>query len=335
METVRLALEAMATRFELVLHGDDAVRLRAAGEEALAEIRRLEAQLSFYQPSSQISRINAHAAAGPVRVEPRLFRLLQTARRLHLATEGAFDLTVAPLMRCWGFTGGTGCRPNPEALAEARSRTGMHLVTLDEDAFTVAFARPGVLLDLGAIGKGYAVEEAVRILVEAGVERAFLHGGTSTIHAIGTPLDKDRWNVAIPHPNADAAAPTDDDVLAIVSLEDEALSVSAVWGKAFVADGKTYGHVLDPRSGHPVDGAVLSAVAGPSATTCDALSTALLVLGCHAEELMAGLGDSIRAVVVCPKGDADGFEVMQAGIPVYENVKREGAMGKWRVYSGS
>ena len=318
MKTVRLALEAMATRFELVLHGDDDVRLRAAGEEALAEIRRLEAQLSFYRLSSDISRLNARAADGPVRVEPRLFSLLQTAQRLHAATDGTFDLTVAPLMRCWGFVGDTGRRPAPDALAEARSRTGMHLVILNEADFTVAFARPGVMLDLGAIGKGYAIEEAAQILINAGVERAFLHGGTSTIHAIGTPLDEDCWNVAIPHPNADPAAPDEDDILAVVSLKDEALSVSAVWGKAFVADGQTYGHVLDPRSGYPVDGAMLAAVAGPSATTCDALSTALLVLGCHAGELITDFGDSIRTVVVCPKDDADGFEMMQTGIEVFQ-----------------
>ncbi len=319
MNTVRLALEAMATRFELVLHGEDDVRLRASGEEALAEIQRLDAQLSFYRPSSEISRINARAAAGPVRVEPRLFRLLQTARRLHTETGGAFDLTVAPLMQCWGFTGNTGRLPEPEALAEARRRTGMHLVTLDEADFTVAFVRPGVRLDLGAIGKGYAIEEAARILIDAGVRSAFLHGGTSTIHAIGAPHDGERWNVALPYPDTDADAPIDHDVLAVVPLENEALSVSAVWGKAFVVDGTTYGHVLDPRSGRPVEGALLAAVAGPSATACDALSTALLVLGRDAKELLAGFGDSLRAVVVCPTDERGEFEVIEAGI----DVKRE------------
>ena len=314
MKTVRLALEAMATRFELVLHGDDEVRLRAAGEEALAEIQRLDAQLSFYRPSSEISRINAQAATGPVRVEPRLFRLLQTARRLHTETGGAFDLTVAPLMRCWGFTGNTGRLPEPEALAEARRLTGMHLVTLDEADFTVAFARPGVQLDLGAIGKGYAIEEAARILIDAGVRSAFLHGGTSTIHAIGDGDDGQRWNVALPYPDTDAK--TDNDVLAVVPLEHEALSVSAVWGKAFVVDGATYGHVLDPRSGRPVEGALLAAVAGPSATDCDALSTALLVLGRDAKKLLAGFGDSLRAVVVCPTDQTGEFEVIEAGIDV-------------------
>lgn len=312
MKTVRLALEAMATRFELVLHGDDEVRLRAAGEEALAEVKRLDAQLSFYRPSSDISRINAQAATGPVRVEARLFRLLQTARRLHAETDGAFDPTVAPLMRCWGFVNDTGRLPDAEALAEARSRTGMHLVTLHEADFTVAFARPGVQLDLGAIGKGYAIEEATRILIDAGVQRAFLHGGASTIHAIGVPLDAERWNVALPYPDAETS--TNDDVLAVVPLENEALSVSAVWGKAFVADGATYGHVLDPRSGRPVEGALMAAVAGPSATDCDALSTALLVLGREAE---IKLGNSLRTVVVYSTEEREGFEVIEAGIPVF------------------
>jgi thiamine biosynthesis lipoprotein len=98
----------MATRFEIVLHGENEVRLRAAAEEALDEIERLEAQLNLYQPTSEISHINARAAFELVRVEPSLFRLLQHARRLSQETEGAFDITVAPLMRCWGFMRGTG-----------------------------------------------------------------------------------------------------------------------------------------------------------------------------------------------------------------------------------
>ncbi len=308
----------MATRFELVLQGEDAVRLRAAGEEALAEVKRLEAQLSFYNPASAISRINARAAESPVRITPRLFHLLQTAQDLYHATDGAFDLTVAPLMRCWGFVRGTGHTPDPDALEEARSRTGMHLVTLDAARYTVAFARPGVMLDLGAIGKGYAIEEAAQLLLEAGIERAFLHGGTSTIHALGMPYDGDGWNVAIPHPTADPTTYREDQVIAVVPLENEALSVSAVWGKAFEAEGKTYGHVLDPRRGAPVEGAVLTAVAGPSATTCDALSTAFLVLGCHAGELITSLSDSIRTAIVCPTDDLDGFDVMQNGIDVHD-----------------
>lgn len=313
MVTVRLARQAMATRFELVLQGEDATWLRAAGEEALGEIARLEAQLSFYRASSELSRVNARAAEAPVPVEAGLFRLLQAARRLYDATGGAFDPTVAPLMRCWGFAGGTGHLPDPDALAEARARTGMHLVELDEAHRTVAFARPGVLLDLGGIGKGYAVDEAVLLLREAGVGRALLHGGTSTVYALGRPFDADRWTVALPYPGAAGDAPDGADVLAVVPLEDEALSVSAVWGKAFTVGGKTYGHVLDPRAGRPVDGAVLAAVVLPDAVDTDALSTALLVLG-HAAPLER-LTPAPRHLVLLPGAAPGAYDVLQAGLP--------------------
>src|SRR5438876_11856175 len=146
---LRLARHAMATRFELLLPGEDHVRLRAAGEEALGEIERLEAQLSFYRASSEISDLNARAAKEPVAVDPRLFRLLQRAQALSEATEGAFDITVAPLMRCWGFVGGTGRLSDPDELEAARSVVGMQRVELDEESFTVRFASEGVTLDLG------------------------------------------------------------------------------------------------------------------------------------------------------------------------------------------
>ncbi len=314
MKTVRLARWAMACRFELVLQGEDAVRLRAAGEEALAEVARLEAQLSFYRATSEVSRINARAAAGPVPVEPRLFRLLQRAACLHAATQGAFDPTVAPLMRCWGFVNDTGRLPEAEALAEARRCTGMHLVRLDEERTTVAFARPGVQLDLGALGKGYAVDEAVRILAEAGVARALLHGGTSTIYGLGTPFDAEGWKVAVPYPDAAGGAASEADVLAVVALEDEALSVSAVWGKAFEVAGRVYGHVLDPRAGRPVDGAMLAAVALPSAAETDALATALLVLGRPGMDLLAAYDESARALAVLPQPETGRFEVIEAGL---------------------
>lgn len=305
--TLRLALDAMATRFELVLRGDDAVRLRAAGEEAFAEIRRLEAQLSFYRPESEVSRINARAAWAPVRVEPRLFRLLERAARLHALTGGAFDPTVGPLMRAWGFTGDGGRVPDEETLAEARRRTGMRHVRLDAETYTVAFERPGMSLDLGGIGKGYAIDEAVLVLKEAGVAHALLHGGTSTAYAFGRPREAEAWKVAVPAPG-DAGG---DDLLAVATLRDEALSVSAVSGKAFEAEGRAFGHVLDPRSGRPVEGAFLAAVATGSATDADALSTALLVLGPPAVDRLTDAFDGLRALVVSPS--PEGFEVTRTG----------------------
>lgn len=313
MQTVAVARNAMATRFEIVLHGDNPVGLRAAGEEALTEIERVEAQLSLYRPTSEIAHLNARAAHEPVRVTPSLFRLLEQAQRLHQETGGAFDITVAPLVRCWGFMGGAGQVPSPEALAEARAKVGMQWVELKENDFTVRFGREGMMLDLGAIGKGYALERAADLLREAGVTSALLNGGTSTIHALGNPPEGRHWKVAVEFPAQPQpdARPTP---LATVELRDEALSVSAVWGKSFQAGGKTFGHVLDPRTGQPAADAVLAAVVLPSATETDALSTALLTVGENGHEQIANLRPGMRTLVTTGLQDDGSFRLKSRGI---------------------
>lgn len=288
----------MATRFELVLVGAEPVALRAAGEEALDEIERIEAHLSFYRPGSDISRLNREAAAQPVRVDPNLFALLQTAKHLSETTDGAFDVTVAPLLKCWGFVGGTGSRPTAAALAQAREAVGVGGLELDIAGRTVRFAKPGMKLDLGAIGKGYALDRAVEVLRDAGVTRAFLHGGTSTACALGRTGDNAPWKTAVELPAALTEDQREAKPLAVVALENESLSVSAVWGKAFTDQGRTFGHVIDPRLGEPVQRALLAAVVLPSATESDALSTALLVLGPAGLDLLATVRPAARALVV-------------------------------------
>jgi thiamine biosynthesis lipoprotein len=321
---VTLACHAMATRFEVALHGQNPVALRAAGEEALAEIERLENRLSLFRPGSEISEVNARAAGQSVRVTPEVFALLLRARDLHQATEGAFDITIAPLVRCWGFLGGQGRVPVPQELAETRACVGMHLVQLDAANFSVRFARHGVMLDLGAIGKGYAIERAADLLREAGVESALLHGGTSTVYGLGHPPNAESWGVAVTAPiepgqtgsgtppasattivklesgSEDHAAPGR--VLAVVPLKDEALSVSAVWGKFFKTGGRTFGHIIDPRDGYPADRAILAAVAHASATETDALSTALLTVGLEGHDALGQLRPGMRTLVVGDSG---------------------------------
>ncbi len=295
---VRLAREAMNTRFEIALHGSNPVALRAAGEEALDEIERLEERLSLFRPASEIAHLNARAAQEPIRVTPGTLALLQHARRLHAETGGAFDPTIAPLLECWGLLGGTGRVPTPEEIAAARACVGMDLVELNEKHRTVRFARHGVRLDLGAIGKGYAIDRAVEILREAGVTSGLLHGGTSTIYALGPPPDTEAWPVAIDGPPTPLGEPRQP--LAVVRLCDESLSVSAVWGKSFTAGGRTYGHVLDPRSGWPASDAVLAAVVLPSATESDALSTALLTVGPGGHHRLAALRPGMRTLLAGP-----------------------------------
>ena len=338
MATVNLALHAMATRFELVLHGDHEPSLRAAGEEVFEEIARLEAQLSLFRASSEIADLNRRAAFEPVPVTPLLFGLLAHAQRLSEESGGGFDITVAPLVRCWGFMGGDGGVPAPAALATARDCVGMGLVRLDAATSTVRFARQGVMLDLGAIGKGYAIERGIGLLREAGVVSALLHGGTSTVHALGQPPDAEAWRIAIEIPPQDPDLPyarlawkpgpgsgptpglatprppggASTSQTIIVSLCDEALSVSAVWGKFFHAEGRKFGHVLDPRTGQPVARAALALVALPSATETDALSTALLVEGAEGQDRIARLRPGMRTLVAVET--ENGFRVEGQGL---------------------
>ncbi|HUR47361.1 MAG TPA: FAD:protein FMN transferase [Candidatus Saccharimonadales bacterium] len=291
-----LARNAMATRFEIVLPGENLPTLRAAGEEALDEVERVENLLSLYKPDSEVSRLNACAGKEEVKVDPELFGLIQRAMSLSAETQGLFDLTLGPLMRAWGMMGGNrGTVPNPNELAEARAKVGMELLELNAAKTTIRFKRTGVMLDFGAIGKGYAIERAARLLREAGILSALIHGGTSTVYGMGLGPDGKSWKVAIEYPqNPDSVA----EVLAIVPLRDEALSVSAVWGKSFTAQEKTYGHVMDPRTGEPASKAVLSAVIVPEATDSDALSTALLAGGEREHEKFSEWRPEMRNILL-------------------------------------
>ncbi len=346
LSAVTLARHAMNTRFEIVLHGLDPVRLRAAAEEALAEIERLEDRMSFFRPSSEIARINRRAGLEPVRVTPEIFGLLQLAQTLHRESGGTFDITIAPLLRCWGFRAGTGAIPSPEVVAEAKAQVGMDFVLLDARSRTVRFARPGMQIDLGGIGKGFAIDQAVEILREAGVSNALLHGGTSTAFAFGRNVDGQPWKIGIPRPaeqwdapaaavsggppesghifyhgeESDASSATPPlKLLAAVSLDNASLSLSAVWGRFFREGRRVFGHVLDPRTGEPVTGAVLAAVVSPSATETDALSTALLTLGAGGLDAITALRPGLQALVV---EEQDGRSLVSArGIGIYADAR--------------
>ncbi len=307
----------MGTRFEVVLSGEDPVRLRSAAEAALDEVDRLDAQLSTYKPTSELSRINARAGREAVLVEPMLFNLFLVIERIYHETQGAFDPTVKPLMETWGFVRGTGRLPVPDALAEAKALTGMDKVTLDRDSRTIRFRRDGMRLDLGGVGKGYALEEAARILGELGVDNALIHGGTSTVCAIGRGEDDKPWQIAVPYPSVGVdLTTTAEEVLSVVGLENTALSVSAIRGKAFEANGKIYGHILDPRIGEPVQGAHLAAVITPSGMLADALSTAMLVLGEEGPDIVINTWPDAKFLVVMDGRDAERLKILQYGLPL-------------------
>jgi FAD:protein FMN transferase len=250
----RLATHAMGTRFELVLAGEAEAPLRAAGEEAVAVIQEWHARLSRFEPASQLSFINRTAADRPVPIDEDLMGLLQVCAAVHQVSGGAFDPTVAPAM--------------DELARAARPAVvrGMSCVELDGPDCRVAFTRPGVALDLGGIAKGFALDRAEATLRACGVRAALLHGGTSSIAAIGAPHGAPGWGIAVPGGTEGLR----------LELRDVHLSVSAAAGRLF---GNGSAHIMDPRGLGAVPMDRVAVVLGASGAECEAWSTALAVLG--------------------------------------------------------
>lgn len=312
---LKVAREAMATRFEIALFGGNPVSLRAAAEEALDEVQRIEAMLSWRKPTSPAAHVNARAAHEPVRVNPEFFQLLQQCRELWETSGRAFDITVGPLMRAWGFHADDGRPGDAAALVAAREACGMQHVELDAANYTVRFARPGMRLDFGAIGKGYALELATGILRDAGITSALLHGGTSTVSAIGHPPEAEAWKIAVEYPPGVTASPGETlPVLAVMDLRDAALSVSAVWGRVFRVGADSFGHVIDPRTGRPAQGQLLSVFIGNNATHADALSTALLTDGGEGWARLREAEPEARMLVLGTGGRAGEYAIQAHGI---------------------
>lgn len=271
---LRLRTYAMGCDFEVFAFGEERGHVRSAAEAALEEVERIEHLLSHYLPESEVSYINAHAAREPVRMHPEVFELIARAVRMSEETGGAFDITVMPLVRCWGFFTGIGQVPDSQTLAEALARVGFSHLRVCEEDLSIAFDLPGVEVQMGAIGKGYAVDRAVEVLRAAGVRSAMVRGGQSSVRAFGALPDAGGWQINLPHPLEPERS------LARLILRDRALSTSSSVEQYFERNGRRYGHILDPRSGQPVlNELVAVSVLAEEATVADALSTAFFVLG--------------------------------------------------------
>jgi thiamine biosynthesis lipoprotein len=262
----------MATTFEIAIPYGTPHALPAA-EAALDLIDQLEEQLTVYRDSSEVSRLNAAGKADEV--EPQMFALLQRCAVLTRETRGAFDAAAGALVKCWGFYKREGRIPTAAELNAAMARTGFRHVILNPESRAVRFARPGVELNLGAVGKGYALDRAADLLrTEFGIRSALLHAGGSSVRAVGCPPNDFRgWNVSVRHPHDDRRT------LGSVFLNGEALGTSADTYQHFEYNGKRYGHVLDPRTGRPVIGTRSASCIAPTAADADALSTAFFVAG--------------------------------------------------------
>jgi thiamine biosynthesis lipoprotein len=287
----------MGTTVQIYLYAPTRDRAAALLEAAYEEIERVEAALSTYRPTSEISRLNTTAAREQVITDPEVLDLIYQALGYSRLTGGAFDVTVGPLVKAWGFFRNVGHYPSPAELSEARARVGWEHVALDAGDRSIRFQIPGLELDLGGIGKGFALDCAARTLRRHGVKRALLGAGQSSYVAIGAPPGARGWLITVPSPD-DPARP-----MSTVPLRDQSLSTSGSNQQYFELDGRRYGHIIDPRTGQPVTGMIQVTVTAPTATDSDALSTALFVLG---PERAAALIEGIPGAAALLVADRDG-----------------------------
>ncbi len=310
---LRFARRAMATQFEVLLpFGADQALAKA--DEALNEIDRLEDQLSVYRADSELSRLNRRAAdavcrsargtyvgpasrAGPaVPVEAGLFDLLRLAARVSRETEGAFDITAGALIKTWGFYRGPRRVPTKDERFAALERVGMRHVVLDPAERTVRYLRSGLEINLGSIGKGYALDRAAELLRSRwNVQTALLHGGQSSFYAIGSEPGTARgWSVGIRHPWIEGSR------LAIVHLQDRALGTSAATYQHLEWQGRKLGHILDPRTGWPAENLASATAIAPTAAEADALATAFYILGADKTRAYCASHPGIGAILLPP-----------------------------------
>ena len=269
------SVDAMGTGFSIVAYGEDRARLESAVAQGLEEARRLDEMLSNYKHDSEWSQMNRQAADHPFPASSELFNLLSACLEYSRQSEGAFDISVGPLMKLWGFYRGTGHLPHRAEVRGAMSRVGYRNVQLNASNRTVLYTKRGVELDPGGIGKGYAVDRIVQILKDNGVQHALISGGGSSIYAIGTPPDEKGWRVEIKNPR-DRSKPVES-----VLLRDESMSTSGTYEQFFRAEGRVFSHIMDPRTGYPAQGMLSVSVITPQTIDSEAWAKPYYILGPH------------------------------------------------------
>ena len=295
----RFSHEAMATIFEVLIIHPDGVYAEQAANAAFDEADKLELELSRFIENSDVSQINNLRANQALRVGSVTFECLEICSRLHAETEGAFDVTVGALYDCLVDSEKKVREVSVSELEAARKRTGMELVKLDKDAYTVEVSGEGVQIDFGGFGKGYALDKIAELLVDWGIETALIHGGFSSVLALCGPAGVKGWPVTLSNPL------NRKENLEVIHLSNQALSSSGL------EKGQ---HIIDPRKGEVMGGKIGTWVCGGEAGTCDGLSTAFMVMSKDEIEKYCQSHPETAAMVMFGEGIGDGgAEVLRFG----------------------
>jgi len=298
VHTIVVGREAMGCRFEVIFNLLDNSVATSIGTDALDIIEHIEEQISVYRPSSEISRINESPSTSWHDLSPDVFDLLWLAKQLHIQTNDAFDVTSGPLIKAWGFLQKQGRTPSPEKLAEAVECSGMKNIEFHEHEHKIRFKRPDVEINLGGIGKGWAIDKAVDLIEMEGIENFLIHGGHSSVRSRGTrgqagqKTEQNGWPVGLRHPLLREKR------IGTIILQNKALGTSGSGTQFFIEKGQKIGHILDPRTGQPANGVLSATVLADTAAEADALATAAYILGPREIDLIAPEESAVAAILV-------------------------------------
>jgi thiamine biosynthesis lipoprotein len=270
-ELVHRSQPQLGTFVTISASGPDRATTLQAISAAFAEFDRADAMMSIHRADTELARINTNAATNPVFVSPGLFAVLQLAQDISTQTDGAFDITIRPLADLWGFIWKQHRLPTSEELARALPLVNFQNIQLNPAESAVRFLEPGVSIDLGGIGKGVAVDWAIEKLRSLGVTNAMVKAG-GDLRVSGAPPGQAHWTVQLEDPNKEGRR-------VHIPLRDAALSTSGNYENFFEVNGRRYSHILDPRTGLPVEGIAACTVIAPSCAESDAWATALFVHG--------------------------------------------------------
>lgn len=285
----------MGTRIYVEVWADDAAQGNAAIDAVMAEMRRIDALMSHYKPDSELSQINLRAAAEPVKVDPELFDLIRLSTHFSEITAGAFDITYASVGYLYNYP--LHEHPSEEQIKAALPAVNWRNLVLDAEHHTVRFAHAGMRIDLGGIGKGYAVDRGVALLKARGITNAIVTAGGDS-RLIGDHRGR-QWLVSIAHPDEPH---NPDKVVTRIPLSDAAISTSGDYERYFDEDGVRYHHIIDPHTGRSASKVRSATIIGPTATETDGMSKTAFVLGPEkALEIINRMPD-FDAVFVTPDG---------------------------------
>jgi len=299
---------AMACQFELLFNMHQYPTAGNVTGEVFQLLDDLEDQMTVYRDHSEISRLNEQAFQSEVQVEARLYGLLKQAREIWESTGGAFDVTAGQLSALWGFEQRSGKIPTDEAIKETLESVGTSGVTFDDDQSSLRFSAEGVKINLGGIGKGFAIDAMASMLRMNGIRDFVIHGGQSSVLCGGDYLTSDGnsgagWPIGLSHPVLPEVR------LAHFNLRDRALGTSGSGRQGFFHQGKRYGHIIDPRTGWPTDHFLSTTVISPSAALSDALATAFFVMDVEAIEAYCREHTEVSAVLISGEPQAGKSDV--------------------------